>query len=65
MNVQRYNFLFKGIQCSVWIKALLGEKYEILIRSNQPLNELDREALKNYLFDEGYIHDGEEKVSFD
>lgn len=57
MNVQRYNITFKGIQCSVWIKALVGEKYEILIRSKHPLSECDRKALRAYLFEEGYIHD--------
>lgn len=63
MNVQRYNFCFKGINCSVWIKALVAERYEILIRSDKPLTEQDKKALKMYLLEEGYIYS--EDINFD
>ena len=56
MEVQRYNFLFKGIKCSVWIKALLGENYQILLRTDKKLNETDKQALLMYLEEEGYIY---------
>lgn len=59
MEVQRYNFLFKGIKCSVWIKALYGEKYQILLRSEKKLNTIEQKTLLQYLEDEGYMHEGE------
>ena len=57
MIAQRYNILFKNIKCSIWIKSLNGERYEILIRSDQKLTLTDQAALQNYLVQEGYIED--------
>ena len=56
MEIQRYNFQFKGIRCSVWIKALCGEKYEIMFRTEKELSKSDQQALLSYLENEGYIY---------
>jgi len=51
----RYNLLFKGIRCSIWIKSSNGERYQILIRTNKKLSLNEQAALQNYLVQEGYI----------
>lgn len=56
MEVQKYNFRFKGIKCSVWIKALRGEKYQIMLRTEEKLSDVDQKALLMYLEEEGYIY---------
>jgi hypothetical protein len=56
MGVQKYNFHFKGIKCSVWINALCGENFKILIRTEKKLSKQEQQALLSYLEAEGYIY---------
>ena len=46
---------FKGIKCVVQIITSIDSDYELLIKANKKLSKKDRDALNDYLFNEGYI----------
>lgn len=46
---------FKGVKCIVQILTSIDGDYELLIKANKKLSKKDREALNNYLYEEGYI----------
>lgn len=55
MEVQKYNLRFNGNECSVWIKPLKGERYQLLIKTQKKLTNEEQQKFLQYLEAEGYI----------
>lgn len=54
-KVYEISITFKGVKCNIQIIPDEQDCYQLLMKTDKPLSDKERTALRHYLHEEGYI----------